>query len=152
LAQTKIVSVSSVFPATPDEIWIRLTRIDTLQYIAAPYASFIPEVPSKEMIWREGETARFRLRIFGFLPMGIHTIQVRFFDHATYNVSTSEKNNIVPIWNHRIEIVPEGKNSARYTDEVEIGAGWLTNVVYLWSKLFYRHRQRRWHKLLEACG
>jgi ligand-binding SRPBCC domain-containing protein len=149
LKRTKTVTVTSVFSAPPDEIWERLTRVETLQYIAAPFASFSPVDPDKEMVWREGETSQFRLRIFGFLPVGVHTIQVCRFDYASYTIDTQEGNKSVPIWNHRITISQAGKNASRYTDDVELGAGWLTGVVYIWSKMFYQHRQRRWVKLLE---
>ena len=149
MTRTKTVAVTSVFPVSPDEIWERLTRVETLQYIAAPFASFSPLAPDKEMVWREGETSQFRLRIFGFLPVGVHTIEVRRFDSASYTIDTHEGNKSVPIWNHRITISQVEKSTSRYTDEVELGAGWLTGVVYIWSKMFYRHRQRRWVKLLE---
>lgn len=152
MARTKTVKVSSVFPASPDEIWERLTRVETLQYIAAPFASFSPEDPAKEMVWREGETSKFHLRILGFLSVGAHTIQVRRFDRAAYTIETHEGNKTVPIWNHRITISQVGKSTSRYTDEVELGVGWLTGVVYIWSNMFYRHRQRRWVRLLEKSS
>lgn len=39
-------------------------------------------------------------------------------------------------------------NVTEYTDEVEIYAGWKTPIVYLWAKMFYGHRQKKWIKLL----
>ena len=37
-----IVRKSSIFPASREEIFARLQRLETLQYIAAPYATFTP--------------------------------------------------------------------------------------------------------------
>ncbi len=147
MTRTKTVSVSSIFPATPEQIWERIARVETLQYIAAPYAAFTPVDESNVLLWQEGEAAQFRLYLFGFLPLGVHTIRVRRFDRAAGMISTEEGNRHVPVWNHEISIRPveEGVN---YTDTVAIGAGWKTGVVYAWSKLFYRHRQRKWEKLL----
>lgn len=48
------------------------------------------------------------------------------------------------IWFREVE---GGKVS--YTDEIEIQAGWLTPVIWLFAHVFYRHRQRRWKALLK---
>ncbi|MDR2110902.1 MAG: hypothetical protein LBP32_06300 [Spirochaetaceae bacterium] len=146
MKQTKIIRVSSTFPAPPDELWPLLLRVDTLRYIAAPYAAFSPLEPG-EMVWREGTAVRFHLRIFG-LPFGIHTIRIHKIDGIAHTIQTYEGNQFVPVWNHRITLEPADGISTIYTDEVEIGAGWKTGVVRLWSGAFYRHRQRKWLKLM----
>ena len=56
-------------------IWEKLSRIETLRYIAAPYASFMLEEEA-DMIWREGETAHLHLKLFGFLSLGTHTYSI----------------------------------------------------------------------------
>ena len=40
--KAKIIDISSVFPATINEIWDKLQSLKTLQFIAAPYATFEP--------------------------------------------------------------------------------------------------------------
>lgn len=145
--KAKTVCVTSKFPASTDEIWKRLQRLDTLQYIAAPYATFKP-VNKTSMQWKEGETSKFHLMLFGFISMGIHTINVIRFDKSTFTVYTNESNKNVPVWNHRIVLKKINKGLTDYTDEVEIYAGWKTPFVFIWSNLFYRHRQRKWLKLL----
>jgi hypothetical protein len=144
----KVITVSSVFPATPDEIWARLVQVETLQYVAAPYAAFSPVDPEEGTAWEEGAVLRFRLRVCGIIPMGMHTVKVKKFDKASLAVQTVEGNKTVPVWNHKIALVPIDSSSTRYTDEVEIYAGRLTGLVCLWSRSFYRHRQRKWLKLL----
>ncbi|MBE7004664.1 MAG: hypothetical protein E7425_10385 [Ruminococcaceae bacterium] len=37
----------------------------------------------------------------------------------------------------------------RYTDRVEIRAGWITPFIWLWANAFYAHRQRKWITLPE---
>ena len=145
--KSKTVRVSSYFPASADIIWEKLQHIETLQYIAAPYALFDP-AGNGLMVWKAGETFQFHLKIFGILPMGIHTINVAQFDRATLTVYTNENNKSVPVWNHRIMLKQESAGRTYYTDEVEINAGWKTQFVYLWSKAFYKHRQRKWLRLL----
>jgi hypothetical protein len=121
-------------------------QVETLRYIAAPWAAFVPV--TGERAWREGTQVRFRLRIFG-LPFGIHTINIHKIDPAALVIQTFEGNRLVPVWNHRIILTPVDEASTRYTDEVEIGAGPLTGAVRLWAGAFYRRRQRKWLKLLE---
>lgn len=150
MTRTRTVFVSSVFPAAANQVWDRLTRVETLQYIAAPYATFVPLDRGKELIWKEGETTRFRLYLFGLMPLGVHTIHMRRFDRETYSVYTEENSRALPVWNHSISIVPLGEESACYTDEVTIGAGFMTGIVSLWSRLFFRHRQRKWKRLLSG--
>lgn len=144
----KKVAVTSTFPATIQVIWPLLTNIKTLQYIASPLATFIPL--SSDTTWRENTTLRFRLRIFGFIPMGVHTIHVRRFDSSAHIVQTEESNRWVPVWNHTILLEPSINDSVLYTDLIEIDAGWRSTIVCIWSKWFYRHRQQKWRKLLRT--
>ena len=146
--KTKRVHVSSVFSASAGEIWSKLSKLETLQYVAAPYAYFRPVDMEKELVWREGETAQFRLKVFGFIPMGIHTIRIVEFNKDNYCVCSIESNKQVPVWRHIITLKPSTGQTTYYEDIVEIAAGWKTGFVSIWSKMFYRHRQRRWYKLL----
>lgn len=148
MQKTKTVTVTSVFPAVTDTIWKHLVKVETLQYIAAPFASFKPLTSDDALVWKEGTTAKYRLRVFNLLTMGIQTIQVRQFDQAAGCVCTEESNRVVPLWNHTITLQPLRANTVQYTDVVEIGTGWKTGIVALWSKAFYRHRQKRWLNLL----
>ena len=147
--KTKKMHVSSVFPASADEVWSKLSKLETLQYIAAPYAYFRSVDTENELVWRKGETAQFRLKIFGFIPMGIHIIKIVEFNKDNYCVRSIESNKQVPIWRHTIILKPSSDQTTYYEDVVEIGSGWKTDFVSIWSKMFYRHRQRRWCKLLE---
>lgn len=99
------------------------------------------------MKWEAGSTPRFHFRLFGFIPLGIHTINVIRFS-LEEGMYTHEENKFVPVWNHEIilEELPDGK--CRYTDIVEIYAGWKTVFVALWANCFYAHRQKKWIKLL----
>jgi ligand-binding SRPBCC domain-containing protein len=136
-----------VLPAPPETIWRRLSRVETLRYITFPYMVFSSADGTAETEWRAGMTARFRLRLFGIIPLGIHTIRIQKFDHSAYTVQSCEHNRLVTRWNHTITLVPLD-GSTHYTDEADVYAGRLTGVVRFWSTQFYRHRQKRWRKLL----
>jgi hypothetical protein len=147
--KTKVITISTRLPAAADRIWGKLQEISTLQYIAAPYATFKP-ADAQLLEWEEGNSFKFHLRVFGFLPMGVHTINVAQFNRDTLTIYTNESNNHVPVWNYRILLKVLDDGTTDYTDEVEIYASWKTQFIVLWSSMFYRHRQRKWHKLLEG--
>ena len=45
-----------------------------------------------------------------------------------------------------MQALPDGRT--RYTDSVEVRAGLLTPLVWAFATAFYRHRQRRWRRLV----
>ena len=145
--KTRTVYRQSTFPADTDTVFHLLTDLKTLQYIAAPYASFTPIGTNQNIIWKEGQTFSFRFRMFCLIPYGIHTIHV--IDFRKDGIYTHESNTHVPVWNHRIRLKDNGDGTTQYSDEVEIGAGWKTFFVWCWANCFYRHRQHKWLKLLE---
>lgn len=143
----KTISLSSLFQAGKKEVFHRLQKLETLQYVAKPYATFIPLDDDQNIEWKEGSSFSFRFYLFGIIPFGIHMIHVLSCSEES-GISTHEHNKHVPLWDHRIYIEAIGDNITRYTDEVDIDAGWKTSIVAFWAKAFYTHRQRRWHKLL----
>ena len=60
------VTRSSVFPATREEVFARLQRLETLQRVAWPYATFEP-VGEDAGVWERGETSSYRFRLLGGL-------------------------------------------------------------------------------------
>lgn len=143
-----IVQRTSVFPASRETVFERLKQLSTLQFIAKPYATFEP-VSGAASVWTVGSVSSYRFRLFGVIPFGTHTIHVIRFDPD--GISTREGNARVPVWNHAIRLVPQEDGSTRYTDHVEIRAGWKTFPVWLWANAFYRHRQRKWMQLLKEA-
>ena len=141
-----IVTKSSVFPASRDAVFEKLQRLETLQTIAKPYATFEP-VGAAEQIWTVGGTSAYRFRLFGVIPFGTHTIHIVRFDPE--GVSSREGIEHVPVWNHDITMIPLDGNHTKYTDRVEIRAGRKTPFIWLWANAFYAHRQRKWIRLLK---
>ena len=142
-----IVRKSSLFPDSREEVFTRLQRLETLQYIAAPYATFTPVEKNTDLSWKEGATSSYRFRLFGFIPFGVHTIQIERFNRD--GIQSREHNRHVPVWDHLIILENLGDRT-KYTDEVEIHAGWKTVFIWLWAKAFYAHRQRKWIRLLQT--
>ena len=141
------VRKTSVFPAPREAVLSRLQRLETLQYIAAPYATFVPVENSSNFTWKAGAVSSYRFRLFGIVPFGVHAIRIERFD--VDGIQSRESNPHVPVWDHLITLKDMGEQT-EYTDEVEIHAGWKTVFVWLWAKAFYAHRQRKWIWMLQA--
>lgn len=103
LMRTKTVERTSVFPAECHEVFKKLQRLDTLQEVAWPYATFSPADGVTRGTWEEGATSSYRFRLFGLIPFGTHTIHVVRFDEAG-GIYTQEGNEHVPVWNHEITL------------------------------------------------
>lgn len=142
------VKKSSVFPVAKDEIFRRLQKLKTLQYIAHPYATFKSVDDTEELTWQEDSAFAFHFKLFALIPFGVHTIKVIQFD-IEKGIYTQEGNKHVPVWNHKIILEKIDEHTTKYTDIVEIQAGWKTLFVYLWANCFYAHRQRKWKRLLK---
>ena len=141
-----IVRKTSLFPACREAVFEKLQRLDTLQFIAAPYASFVPVSESTDRVWQVGSTSSYRFKLFGVIPFGTHTICIERFDIDV--IQSREHNEHVPVWDHRITL-RDADGQTEYTDEVNIKAGWETPFIWIWAKMFYSHRQRKWIKLLK---
>ena len=144
-----IVHKTSVFPASRETVFEKLQELETLQYIARPYATFEP-VGSAGSVWTVGSEASFHFRLFGIIPYGIHTIRIARVDPG--GISSREGNPHVPVWNHDIALVMLDEQHTEYTDQVEIHAGWKTFFIWLWANAFYKHRQKKWIKLLKGAA
>ncbi len=143
----RILTKTSVFPVNKEIVYNMLKRFDILSRVATPYMKFTPVNQAKDLIWQEGEVYRLKAKLFGFIPIGVHQITVIEFNQNT-RIYTNEKDPLVAIWNHEIILKELGSNKTEYTDRVEIYAGWRTIFVYLFAKVFYAHRQKKWVKML----
>ena len=69
-------------------------------------------------------------------------------DHIDKILRSQESNDLIQIWNHDL-IVQKENDLTKYTDRIDIEAGFLTSFVCIFAKCFYRHRQRRWNLLID---
>ncbi len=144
------VRISRQLNCTESELWDKISKQESLKFVASPILTFIPVgtgiLNSK---WEVGRIYRFKLYFLKFIPLGLHTIQIMKIDQNQNIISSHESGLLTPVWNHKIsfkEIMPSLVN---YSDEIEIKAGWLTPFIGLFAHVFYRHRQRRWKILLQ---
>ena len=89
-----IVQKTSLFPASKETVFRKLQKLETLQMIAKPCASFEP-IGEAVSTWAVGSASAYRFRIFGVIPYGTHTIHILRFDPDT--ISNRESNEHLPV-------------------------------------------------------
>ena len=144
----KTVTVSSYYEYDPEDFWRLIQKPSTLNFITQGFVSFDWLDPLSED-WLEGVVYRVRFKIFGIIPMGgIHSLKIEKIDHIDKILRSQESNDLIQIWNHDL-IVQKENDLTKYTDRIDIEAGFLTSFVCIFAKCFYRHRQRRLNLLID---
>lgn len=144
-----IATISTYFACSEDELWEKIKEPWSLQYVAAPILSFIPEGGvTLTGDWEVNKPYPLKLFLFSVIPLGTHTITLIKIDKESKTIQSQEKGLIAPVWNHDIHFSEIEPGKVSYTDKIEIKAGLLTPFIWFFAHLFYRHRQRRWRRLL----
>jgi hypothetical protein len=150
-----IVEVSTVLGISAEKAWTEVRKSKLLKYVAYPLLTFQPLNPTElPAIWRPGKYL-VRLKALGCIPLGKQWIvisQPGEESHASpevYRIRDNGFGDLVSKWDHLITIRNTPDGLAHYTDTVEVRAGLLTPFVWLYSQIFYRHRQRRLRKLVK---
>ena len=145
-----IARISTYFNCTEEELWEKIIEPKSLQFVASPILSFNPIVKGElDGEWVIGKTYELKLYFLNILPLGRHRIKIITIDRKSNIIVSNEIGALAPVWNHTIRFGQCERRKLRYIDEIEIKAGWLTIGIWVFSHLFYRHRQRRWKILLK---
>jgi hypothetical protein len=144
-----IAIITSCFDCSEDELWEKIKEPWSLQYVAAPILSFRPQ---NEVTltgdWEVNKPYPLKLHLFSIIPLGTHTIKLVKLDKKSKTIQSQEKGLLAPVWNHDIQFSEIEPGKVRYTDRIEIKAGLITPIIWLFAHFFYRHRQRRWRVLM----
>jgi hypothetical protein len=142
------VDVQSRLPCNPALAWQAVQTLNLLQEVCTPLAQILPERGGQlPLVWSEGETVRCRMKLFGFFPVGSRTLHFERIDQHTRQIQTRESDPLVRSWDHLISLSDTSDGHCLYRDEVEVHAGLLTPLVWLFAQCLYRHRHRRWQRV-----
>jgi len=132
--------------------WQEVNTTRLLRHVARPLLTFEPIDPPQWPAQWQDERYLVRLRLMGLLPLGKQWVVITRWvsQQPRYEVRDNGYGALARRWDHHVSIWPLSESSARYVDRVEIEAGLLTPVVWLFAALFYRHRQRRWRALARS--
>jgi ligand-binding SRPBCC domain-containing protein len=136
----------SIFPASADEVWELLQRLETLLYITRGMVSMEPvEVPDQV---REGAVIRLKIKVLNAPPAMDYEMRFVRVDPAAHVMLTNEHGGVIRHWVHRITVEQLSAGRCLYTDQIDIDAGLMTPLVAGFARVFYRIRQRRFRDLL----
>lgn len=138
---------SSLQPCGRERLAAALTRPVLLCRIAWPMLTFTPvDPPVLERRWAYKPYV-FTLRLGGRVGLGEHTIDPRPPERLHEVWHDAGHSGLTSVWDHRIELT-DFYGMTRYTDVVELHAGVLTPLMWVFAQAFYRHRQRRLNRLV----
>ena len=139
------VFVESVLSCDADRAWAAVQTSALLLEVASPLVTIRP-LPGETLPqrWSESTTLRFRSYLLCLIPMGTRTIFFERIDPEQREIQSREHDPLIRRWDHLVRVKPIGPAQCTYSDEIEIEAGLLTPLVWLFAQVFYRHRQRRW--------
>jgi hypothetical protein len=146
------VRVSVRLPAPAERVWELLLRKDTFLYITRGMLGFADTDRWPETLFSAGAIICTRVRMFNWGPAFGHEVRVVRVDESKREIDTEERGTLITVWNHRLHVEPVSDSECCYTDRIELRAGLLTPLVWVFASAFYRFRQRRWKKLLSECG
>ncbi|MFO7846240.1 MAG: hypothetical protein ACQETF_11215 [Bacteroidota bacterium] len=145
-----IARISTHLSCSETELWKKIEKPKSLEFVAAPVLKFIPVgTDDFDDPWEINRDYNLKLYLFGLIPLGSHNIRLLKADKRRNIIESREKGLLTRVWNHTITFHEVGDRKVHYTDKIEIKAGVLTPVIYVFAQLFYRHRQRRWKRLLK---
>lgn len=143
------VFVSTTLNCPASWAWDLVERSSTLVEVAWPLA-YIESIDSSfPERWSQGSTILCKSRLFNLIPVGTRQIFFEKINSTARQIQTRESDSLVKHWDHLISIKPIDDLNCIYSDEIEIEAGLITPIVWLWANWFYRHRQARWQKILK---
>jgi len=142
-----IATIQTSFDTSAEKVWKTLKKKKTFLFITRGFLGFIGAKNWPEEFY-EGLEIDTRFVFFHILPAWKHHLRVVKLDNHNKELYSNENGGLIKIWNHLIKIVPETDQRCKYTDQVEIKAGFLTPVVWAYAHVFYRYRHYRWKKLI----
>ena len=146
-----IVKVSTLLETTADLAWRTAKRTATLLHVARGLLGFrgVGPIPPE---WVPGDRVRTRLIFFHVVPAWEHELRIVGVEEDWHEIHFNEHGGPVQSWRHRIAVEPVDATRCRYTDEIDIRAGVLTPMVWLFAQVFYRYRQMRWRHLARSLA
>jgi hypothetical protein len=146
------LTVESELPITAENAWKILLKSETLQYIAQGVMLIKPVSEPFPKEWVQNKKFETHMYMYGVIPYGgIHTIFFKNIDPANRIIETEESNKSFRMWNHTMRIKEKDYQRCIISDVVFINNGWLSFISVKWALYYYRHRHKRWLKIITLC-
>jgi hypothetical protein len=149
--QMALIEISTKLSAPLAQVAQHTATPALLNYVASPLIRFMPMQPAYwPEQWADGGEYRANLLQFGFIPIGWQIIRTSIvsIQEDRYVLCDHGQGLLAKHWDHTITLQKSSNNATLYSDKVDIQAGWLTPFIVGFAHIFYRWRQRRWHRLI----
>lgn len=149
------VRVSTFLDCAPLKVWQEVQKSKLLNYVVSPLIKFTPIQPDQfPTVWADGKYL-VHMKLLGLFPLGKQWIVISHQTPTTtsnqmYELLDDGYGDLISKWRHLISIQETSDGRTHYTDTIEVDAGIITFAVWIYANIFYRHRQRRWQKLVKA--
>ncbi len=134
------IRIEATYPEGPDQVFASALRYDELADAMKNIAVYEGLPPGEA---QEGQTFDVTVTFWGWMKNPPHTIHVEKRDDAARLLQSREHGGWIKRWDHRLEVVPEGRGS-RWIDEIVIDGGWRTFGAAMFATYVYitRHKVR----------
>ena len=136
-----------ILPTAAERVWPAMLSPATFLFVCVGLLG-LPALAGRSEPFRAGESGTAWLFAFHIVPAYRHTIEIVDVDAATFTVRTREHGGLLGAWNHTLRVEAIDDTASRYSDTVDIDAGRATALVIPIANAIFRHRQRRWQKLV----
>jgi hypothetical protein len=142
---------TSLLPCSMARLAPELAKPMLLNWVSWPMLHFVavnpPALPGRFV----ATSYRTRLMLGVLLPIGEHTLDLQVAPGNGPGLvwHAAGFSNLIQVWDHKIRL-EDFHGMTRYTDEVEVHAGPLTALAWLFAYVFYAHRQRRLNRLVAS--
>ena len=147
-----LVRAATVLELPAGRAWELLKRRDTFLFLTRGAMRYDGADAWPETLMAPGVEIHTVVRPFGLPPGTPHTFRIVRVDEDAMEIETRESGGVIRVWNHAMKVEPIADDRCRYRDRIEIRAGLLTPLVWLFASLFYRYRQARWRRLALATS
>lgn len=141
------IRTTSLFPASGDIVWELLQKSSTLFFITKNWITFGDREHFPER-WHNHTVIYTTVRPFAQSSNKPYKIIFITIDNNKLIMKTRESGAGIKTWNHTMRVQSVSIDRCYYIDEVEAKAGILTPLLWLYIKLYYKHRHKRWMELL----
>jgi ligand-binding SRPBCC domain-containing protein len=143
---TSTLTRSTILDAPADTVWQAVLTPQSFVTVTRGMLR-MPALTGRTRPWQQGEKIVDWVWLFGVVPCHRHDLTVELVDPTARLLRSNERGGLIRSWRHDISLEPIDERRCRYTDRLDIDAGWATLPVTGFAWVFYRYRQRRWRQL-----
>lgn len=143
--------MSTRLPCSFDKCVHSVKKSSLLHHVSSPLITFSPIEGSFPDEWMTG-TFWTRIYLFGILPFPKQAIVITLKqEEGKFTLQDSGFSSLIMKWDHKITVSSLSQNEVTYQDTVDIRAGLITPMIWLFSYVLFSYRQYRLRRLVKMC-